>query len=244
VARKVNDQGIPYVDIGASNVTVEGSLEFPPGPMAVSSTSLDNTATNTSNTASNTSAISTNTSTIATHASTTATNTGSVAANTAAVAISTDAIDATTGATTDAAVVTDANGSISAKLRGLVKWAFERMPASLGQKTKAASLPVVIASDQGALQVTTEVFTTGAQSAITIGTSALLLPAAPLASRKVLHVQNRGPASIYVGPTSGVTTANGTEVEAGASLEWDHGEVSLYAISSSAGNDVRLIERA
>ena len=58
------------------------------------------------------------------------------------------------GANADAAVVTDAAGSISGKLRGLIKWAFERMPASLGQKVKTASLPVVLASDQDALSVT------------------------------------------------------------------------------------------
>lgn len=58
------------------------------------------------------------------------------------------------GAVADAAIVTDTTGSLSGKLRGLVKWAFERMPASLGQKLMAASLPVVIASDQGALAVT------------------------------------------------------------------------------------------
>lgn len=58
---------------------------------------------------------------------------------------------ATLGATTDAAIVTDTTGSISGKLRGLVKWAFERMPASLGQKTKAASLPVTLASDEDAI---------------------------------------------------------------------------------------------
>ena len=58
------------------------------------------------------------------------------------------------GANADAAVVTDAAGSIAAKLRGLVKWAFERMPASPGQKTKDASFPVVLASNQDALAVT------------------------------------------------------------------------------------------
>lgn len=52
------------------------------------------------------------------------------------------------GATGDAAVTTDASGTISGKLRGLIKWAFERMPASLGQKTKANSFPVVLSSDQ------------------------------------------------------------------------------------------------
>lgn len=57
------------------------------------------------------------------------------------------------GATADAAVTSDTTGTIGAKLRGLVKWAFERMPASLGSKLSAASLPVVIASDQAAVAV-------------------------------------------------------------------------------------------
>lgn len=62
--------------------------------------------------------------------------------------------DAAVGATSDAAVTTDTTGTASGKLRGLVKWAFERMPASLGSKTSANSLPVVVASDQAAIAVT------------------------------------------------------------------------------------------
>ena len=64
-----------------------------------------------------------------------------------------DGADVAEGATADAAVVTDVAGTISGKMRGLVKWAFERMPASLGQKAMAASLPVVIASDQTAVPI-------------------------------------------------------------------------------------------
>lgn len=63
-------------------------------------------------------------------------------------------LSSTAGGTADAAITTDTTGSLSGKLRGLVKWAFERMPASLGQKAKTASLPVVLASDQDALAVT------------------------------------------------------------------------------------------
>lgn len=62
-----------------------------------------------------------------------------------------DGADVAEGATTDAAVITDTTGTVSGKIRGLVKWAFERMPVSLGQKAMAASLPVVIASDQSAV---------------------------------------------------------------------------------------------
>lgn len=72
-----------------------------------------------------------------------------------------DGADVAEGATTDAAVITDTTGTISGKLRGLVKWAFERMPASLGQKLMAASFPVVIASDQSAVPVSGTVTATG-----------------------------------------------------------------------------------
>ena len=64
-----------------------------------------------------------------------------------------DGADVAEGATTDAAVITDTAGTISGKLRGLVKWAFERMPASLGQKVMTESFPVVIASDQSTVPV-------------------------------------------------------------------------------------------
>lgn len=65
------------------------------------------------------------------------------------------------GANADAAVVTDTTGTMNGKLRGLVKWAFERMPASLGQKTKANSLPVVLASDSDALTISGSVTISG-----------------------------------------------------------------------------------
>ncbi len=72
-----------------------------------------------------------------------------------------DGDDVAEGATTDAAVVTDTTGTVSGKLRGLVKWAFERMPTSLGQKTKAASLPVTLASDEDVLTTAIDQTTPG-----------------------------------------------------------------------------------
>ena len=64
-----------------------------------------------------------------------------------------DGGDVTLGAIADAAVTGDNSGTISAKIRGLNKWAYERMPASLGQKTLALSFPVVLASDQSNINV-------------------------------------------------------------------------------------------
>lgn len=58
-----------------------------------------------------------------------------------------DGADVNSGSTTDPAETSDSDGTLSGKLRGLVKWAYERMPASLGQKTSALSFPVVLPSD-------------------------------------------------------------------------------------------------
>jgi hypothetical protein len=86
-----------------------------------------------------------------------------------------DGGDVAEGATTDAAVITDTTGTVSGKLRGLVKWAFERMPASLGQKVMASSFPVTIASDQATFPVT-------ASAGANLNTSALALEAGHLAT--------------------------------------------------------------
>jgi hypothetical protein len=64
-----------------------------------------------------------------------------------------DGADSNSGNTTDVAATSDANATSSAKLRGLVKWAYERNPASLGQKVMTASFPVVLASDQSIIPV-------------------------------------------------------------------------------------------
>ena len=88
-----------------------------------------------------------------------------------------DGADVAEGATTDAAIITDTTGTLSGKLRGLVKWAFERMPASLGQKAMTASLPVVLASDQSAVSVTGPLTDTQLRaSAVPVSAASLPLP--------------------------------------------------------------------
>lgn len=66
-------------------------------------------------------------------------------------------IDVDLGAAGDAAAASDTGASsvVSLIKRGLQRWTtlLDRLPASLGGKTSAASLPVVIASDQAAVPV-------------------------------------------------------------------------------------------
>lgn len=66
----------------------------------------------------------------------------------------------------------------------------------------------------------------------TVGGTAI--PAAPLASRKSIIVQNLGSKEIFIGP-SGVTTANGLRIAAGGNVELAIGpSIALYAIGATA----------
>jgi hypothetical protein len=67
-----------------------------------------------------------------------------------------DGADVTLGAIADAAVTTNTTGTVSGKLRGIVAHLvtlLSRWPASLGSLTKAGSVSVTLASDQGDLPV-------------------------------------------------------------------------------------------
>jgi hypothetical protein len=101
--------------------------------------------------------------------------------------------DVAEGSTADAAVITDTAGTLSGKLRGLVKWAFERMPVSLGQKIMADSFPVTLASNQSSLAVTGPL--TDAElraAAVPISAAALPLPSGGASSA----LQTTGNASL------------------------------------------------
>jgi len=79
-------------------------------------------------------------------------------------------------------------------------------------------------------------------SAVTISTTATAIPSTALVGRQSILVKNTGSADIYLGP-SGVTTANGYPLAAGAEVSIDLGEkVVLYGIVASGTETVRIIE--
>ncbi len=91
--------------------------------------------------------------------------------------------------------------------------------------------------------VTTAIGSVVTVAAVTVGVVAVLVAAAN-GLRQKLNIQNLGAADIYIGP-AGVTTATGTKVFAGGgSYEIEGTTAALYAISASAGNDVRVLEEA
>jgi hypothetical protein len=81
-------------------------------------------------------------------------------------------------------------------------------------------------------------------TAVAVGTTALALPATALANRKRIVIENLGNKAVFIG-SSAVTTASGIRLSAGSSWEAEIGpSVSLYAISTNAGQDVRVLEIA
>jgi hypothetical protein len=79
-------------------------------------------------------------------------------------------------------------------------------------------------------------------SAVTVGITAVPLPATALADRKALYVHNNGAVPIYIGG-SGVTTSTGIPLLPGTGQGFDFAKPCvLYAISGTAGQNVRVLE--
>jgi len=81
-------------------------------------------------------------------------------------------------------------------------------------------------------------------SAVSVGTTATALPAAALASRRRVIVQNLGATTVYLGGTS-VTAAAGLAVRPEGAIALDLLETAaLYGIVASGTADVRVLECA
>jgi len=78
---------------------------------------------------------------------------------------------------------------------------------------------------------------------LTVGTvTAVLLQCATDNRRNVLAVQNLGAGAVYIGGAD-VTTANGILIPNGAITALDFlSQCELYAVSDTAGQDVRVLE--
>lgn len=121
--------------------------------------------------------------------------------------------------------------------------------ASVNERTAQYAETVVIASDQGAIPISSPGLAGGIlQTITTVGATALTVPATPLAGRASMLVQNVGATTIYLG-TSTVTAstgaAGGLQLFPGQSVPIQlAAAVLLYAISSAAGGLVLTFEMA
>jgi hypothetical protein len=100
---------------------------------------------------------------------------------------------------------------------------------------------------KGALRVSAKAETAILQQVITVGTTALALPAAPLANRESLMVQMLSGGQLYIGSatvtnsgaTRGIRLGNGGFVNLDVS-----DDVDVYGIADAAGKDVAILEVA
>lgn len=87
----------------------------------------------------------------------------------------------------------------------------------------------------------------GIQGAISVTTSAtaLRVGGSNLTNRKTLTAYNNGSSTIYWGYDNTVTTSSGTPLEKNQFASWEVGDnVTLYAITSSGSQNVRITESA
>lgn len=83
----------------------------------------------------------------------------------------------------------------------------------------------------------------GLATQVTVGTSPIKLPTAPLKYRRAIAIHNNDSTNpIYIGFSSDVTTGTGFPIAAGACLPMDiNGAVEVYGISGGS-IDVRILE--
>jgi hypothetical protein len=141
--------------------------------------------------------------------------------------VSAAALPLPTGAATEATLATR-----------LAEATFTGRINTLGQKTMAASTPVVIASDQAA---TTGTLANGAETAV--GAAAVLVLASN-ASRKTAFIQNTGTKTVRVG-IAAVTATTGLQLVAGAVLILNEPHVptgDIFAIREGASSSTVLAQ--
>jgi hypothetical protein len=83
---------------------------------------------------------------------------------------------------------------------------------------------------------------TGANTAVSVGTSAVQLVDGTTGRRGVLVKNNHATQILYVGNDANVTTSNGFPIAAGGSQQFDNYTGTLYGIGSGAATDARIFE--
>jgi hypothetical protein len=157
------------------------------------------------------------------------------------------------GSLTETAPATDtASSGLNGRLQRIAQRLtslIDLFPTSIGTKASAASLSVVLASDQAAVSVTPQTSSgTITQTQKAVGLTAVratVSGSAPGAARKKLMIKpsKNNTGSIYFGAST-VTTASGMEIIGPDRLEFELDASDYYLISDTAGQIVEIVEIA
>lgn len=175
--------------------------------------------TNTGTTASNTGTIVTNTGTIATNTGTTATNTGTIASTLTALSKA-----------EDAAAASGDQGIMALAVRK------DALATNVSADGDYSSL---ITWSEGSLKVVDVANIALLQQQVSVTSTAALVPAAALANRRSIMIQNTGSVKMYVGSATVTTTGatTGIELPANSFLELEAGPtVPVYVVKAGAGS--------
>ena len=103
----------------------------------------------------------------------------------------------------------------------------------------------VDATALGELKTSDIITGSGAEAALTIGTSAIEAKCGvtALANRKVITIYNNSSHVIYWGRTSGVTASTGTPIATSSLMVFEFSaDAPVYLVSAFSGNNVRITE--
>lgn len=120
-----------------------------------------------------------------------------------------------------------------------------RLPATLGQKTGAASLSVVLASDQGVLTAALSGGATLTAGQVAVDTTAggkLILAQNPNRRGAIIKLPSTATATVYLGP-SGVATNTGHFLEPGESAQVDT-TAAVYGTLTAGTQTVSVLEQS
>jgi hypothetical protein len=157
------------------------------------------------------------------------------------------------GSLTETAPATDtASSGLNGRLQRIAQRLtslIDLFPTSIGTKASAASLSVVLASDQAAIGVTPQTSSgTITQIQKSVGLTAVratVSGSAPGAARKKLMIKpsKNNTGSVYLG-SSLVTISDGLEIIGPDRLEFELDASDYYLISDTAGQIVEIVEIA
>lgn len=129
---------------------------------------------------------------------------------------------------------TGGGGGGGAVTQGTIPWITNDpgLPDTVGQKTAALSTSMVLALDQGPIQVTGEQATTAALTNVTMTGSTLQLLAAN-ANRAEVIITNNGTVNVFIAYGTAAISATGILLPAGTTIADDVFQGAINAIGAS-----------
>lgn len=124
---------------------------------------------------------------------------------------------------------------------GMLRFTWDAQPGVTAYILLSVNDDVMIQSPPSRQLVTSASSNVLTASAITVGTAAGLASAASATRQKLTLINNSAAAKVYLGADATVTAANGFPLPPGGGFTFEGTTAAVWAISDTAGADVRIL---